>query len=210
MPPGELCRVGSFSPDFSLTGVSEAGRTDSSPSAMPLVSSKRGSFGTARGVAQSPVQPASAQVLFNFHLPVGMLPGGSAPSPMSTAEIDALLTAALALPLADGLRQWTCHTLFGLIAVTGMRITEAMGPARGHVDLDAGVLTSSRKVVIAGPNAVRSMRAPRENASEWIEVRATIVRRRAPIAASDQRRGWIEKAGNGSVQQVFSRRGEPA
>lgn len=105
MTPGELCRVGSFSPHFALTGVSEAGRTDSSPSAMPLVCSKRGSFGTARGVAQPPVQPASAQVRFNCHLPVVMLPGGSAASPMSTAEIDALLTAALALPPADGLRQ---------------------------------------------------------------------------------------------------------
>lgn len=46
MTPGELCRPGSFCPDFSLTGVSEAGRTDSSPSAMSLVSSTRGSFGT--------------------------------------------------------------------------------------------------------------------------------------------------------------------
>lgn len=80
---------------------------------------------------------------------------------MSTAKIDALLAAALAMP-ADGLRQSTYHGLFGLIAVTGMRISEAMGLERGDVDLDAGVLTSSRKVVIAGPNAVRSMRATRE------------------------------------------------
>jgi hypothetical protein len=53
---------------------------------------------------------------------------------------------------------------------------------------------------------VRSMRAPREKASEWSEVPATIVPRRVPIAASDQQRGWIEKAGNGLVQQVFRRR----
>lgn len=63
MTPGELCRPESFCPDFSLTDVSEAGRTDSSPSAMPLVSSKRGSFGTVRSIAQPPVQPASAQIL---------------------------------------------------------------------------------------------------------------------------------------------------
>lgn len=121
MTPGEPCRVGSFSPDFALTGVSEAGRTDSSPSAMPLVSSKRGSFGTARGVAQPPVRPASAQVRFNCHLPVGLLPGGSAASPMPTAKIDALLTPALALPAADGVRQSTYHTVFRLIALIGMR-----------------------------------------------------------------------------------------
>lgn len=107
------------SPDFALTGVSEAGRTDGSPSAMPLVSSI-GSFDTARGIAQPPVQPASAQVLFKFHLPVGLLPGGSAASPMPTAKIDALATAALAMP-ADGVRQSTYHTVFRLIAVTGMR-----------------------------------------------------------------------------------------
>lgn len=121
---------------------------------------------------------------------------------MSTAEIDALLTAALALAPADGLRQWTYHTLFGLIAVTGMRITEAMGPARGDVDLDAGVLTSSRKVVIAGPNAVRSMRAPRENASEWIEVHATIVpvERQSRQAISDEGRDGREWISSTSLQ----------
>jgi integrase len=52
-----------------------------------------------------------------------------------------LLTAALALPPEDGLRRWTYHTLFRLIAVTGMRISEAMGLERDDVDLDAGVLT---------------------------------------------------------------------
>lgn len=58
--------------------------------------------------------------------PVGMLPGWKRAKPYvySDAEIDALLTAALALPPADGLRRWTYHTLFGLIAVTGMRISD--------------------------------------------------------------------------------------
>src|SRR5258708_1595095 len=75
--------------------------------------------------------------------PVGMLPGWNRAKPYvySDAEIDALLTAALALPPEDGLRRWTYHTLFGLIAVTGMRISEAMGLERDDVDLDAGVLT---------------------------------------------------------------------
>jgi len=78
--------------------------------------------------------------------PVGMLPGWKRAKPYvySDAEIDALLTAALALPPEGGLRRWTYHTLFGLIAVTGMRISEAMGLERGDVDLDAGVLTVRR------------------------------------------------------------------
>jgi integrase len=75
--------------------------------------------------------------------PVGILPGWKRAKPYvySDAEIDALLTAALALPPKDGLRRWTYHTLFGLIAVTGMRLSEAMGLERRDVDLDAGVLT---------------------------------------------------------------------
>jgi len=75
--------------------------------------------------------------------PVGILSGWKRAKPYiySDAEIDALLTAALALPPEDGLRRWTYHTLFGLIAVTGMRISEAMSLERDDVDLDAGLLT---------------------------------------------------------------------
>jgi integrase len=75
--------------------------------------------------------------------PVGILPGWKRAKPYvySDAEIDALLTAALALPPEDGLRRWTCHTLFGLIAVTGIRISEALGLQRDDVDLDTRVLT---------------------------------------------------------------------
>jgi integrase len=64
--------------------------------------------------------------------PVGMLPGWKRAKPYvySDAEIDALLTAALALPPEDGLRRWTYHTLFGLIAVTGMRIPVFEGQER--------------------------------------------------------------------------------
>ena len=43
----------------------------------------------------------------------------------SDAEVNALLAAALALPPAGGLRRWTYHCLFGLIAVTGMQLSEA-------------------------------------------------------------------------------------
>ena len=59
----------------------------------------------------------------------------------SDAEIEALLKAALALPPVNGLRRWTYHYLFGLIAVTGMRLSEAIGLERADVDLEEGVLT---------------------------------------------------------------------
>ena len=75
--------------------------------------------------------------------PVGVLPGWKRAKPYvySDAQIDALQTAALALPPEGGLRRWTYHTLFGLIAVTGMRLSEAMAIERDDVDLDVGVLT---------------------------------------------------------------------
>jgi len=57
--------------------------------------------------------------------PGGILPRLKRAKPYiySDAEIDRLLAAALALPPADGLRRWTYHHLFGLIAVTGMRLS---------------------------------------------------------------------------------------
>jgi integrase len=75
--------------------------------------------------------------------PAGILPGLKRAKPYvySDAEIDALLAAALSLPPAGGLRRWTYHYLFGLIAVTGMRLSEAIDLQRDDVDLKAGVLT---------------------------------------------------------------------
>jgi integrase len=75
--------------------------------------------------------------------PAGILPGLKRAKPYvySDTEIDALLAAALALPPEDGLRRWTYHYLFGLIAVTGMRLSEAIGLQRDDVDLEAGLLT---------------------------------------------------------------------
>ncbi|MEA2729945.1 MAG: hypothetical protein QOF70_4420 [Acetobacteraceae bacterium] len=75
--------------------------------------------------------------------PAGILPRLKRAKPYiySDAEINALLAAALVLPPEDGLRRWTYHYLFGLIAVTGMRLSEAIGLQRDDVDLEAGVLT---------------------------------------------------------------------
>ena len=61
--------------------------------------------------------------------PAGMLPPLKRAKPYvySDAEITALLAAALALPPAGALRRWTYHCLFGLFAVTGMRLSEVIG-----------------------------------------------------------------------------------
>ena len=50
------------------------------------------------------------------------------------AEIERIVAAAAALPSPSGLRGATCSTLFGLIAVTGLRIGEATGLDDRDVD----------------------------------------------------------------------------
>lgn len=56
-------------------------------------------------------------------------------------EIADLLTAAFALPPSKGLRRWTYHCLLGLLAVSGLRISEALNLQRKDVDLENGVVT---------------------------------------------------------------------
>ncbi|MDA8039370.1 MAG: tyrosine-type recombinase/integrase [Actinomycetota bacterium] len=55
-------------------------------------------------------------------------------------EIDRLLQAAAELPPHDGLRPQCYVTLFGLLACTGLRISEAVALSLDDVDLAAGVL----------------------------------------------------------------------
>lgn len=56
------------------------------------------------------------------------------------SEIEKIVTEAAKLPSPYGLRSWTFSTLFGLIAVTGLRISEAIGLDDVDVDLDEAVL----------------------------------------------------------------------
>jgi len=57
----------------------------------------------------------------------------------SERDVEAVLEASLGL--ASPLRAATHEALFGLLAASGMRIGEAIGLARGDVDLEAGVIT---------------------------------------------------------------------
>jgi integrase len=59
----------------------------------------------------------------------------------SVAEVTGILSAAAALPSANGLRGLSYSALFGLLAVTGMRLGEAVALDRGDVDLQTGTLT---------------------------------------------------------------------
>lgn len=59
----------------------------------------------------------------------------------TAAEIASLLEAARALSPQEGLRPVTYQTFFGLIAATGLRVSEARALTRTDVDLTGGVLT---------------------------------------------------------------------
>jgi integrase len=63
------------------------------------------------------------------------------PHVYSDREISDLLQAAAGLAPPGGLRPHSYATLFGLIACTGLRISEALALTCGDVDLDQGILT---------------------------------------------------------------------
>jgi len=56
-------------------------------------------------------------------------------------QIVSLVAVAAQLPSRTGLRAATYTTLFGLLAVTGLRISEALGLERRDVNLDQGLIT---------------------------------------------------------------------
>ena len=62
----------------------------------------------------------------------------------SDEEIQEVVRAAAGLPSAQGLRALTYATLFGLLAVSGMRVSEALALDLGDVDLEQGILTIRR------------------------------------------------------------------
>jgi integrase/recombinase XerD len=75
--------------------------------------------------------------------PAGLIPDRNRrgqPYIYSEAEIATIIHAAAQLPSVYGMRGWTHSTLFGLIAVTGLRISEALGLDGEDVDLEIGVL----------------------------------------------------------------------
>lgn len=76
--------------------------------------------------------------------PKGLIPNRACrmrPYIYSDKEIQQIIQRARQLPSSTGLRGGTYSTLFGLLAVTGLRVSEALSLNREDVDLDEGVLT---------------------------------------------------------------------
>ena len=102
--------------------------------------------------------------------PLGLIAGKQRrgrPYIYSEAEVAMIVARAAKLPSRYGIRGWTCSTLFGLIAVTGLRINEAIALDEGDVDLNEGVITVKRgkngtaRFVPLAPSTVARLRAYR-------------------------------------------------
>lgn len=76
--------------------------------------------------------------------PLGLLPHRARraqPYLYTQEEVECLLRAALESSPATGLQPWTYYCLFGLLSVSGMRISEALDLKLNDVDLNTAVLT---------------------------------------------------------------------
>ena len=150
----------------------------------------------------------------------GPLPGRVSPHIYCEAEIVALLGAARQLGPSDGLRAATYTTLFGLIASTGLRISEALSLLDPDVDLDGGVLTvrqtkfSKSRLVPLHPSTIgplatyRALRRqhvrPTQHTTFFVSSRG--VRRGEPLGDRQVHRmfaqlreqlGWVDRGGHG-------------
>jgi integrase len=82
----------------------------------------------------------------------------------SAEEIERLLAATAELTSKNGLRSATYEAFFGLIAATGLRLSEAIHLKRSDVDLAEGILTvrhtkyAKTRVVPLHPSATQALR----------------------------------------------------
>jgi integrase len=99
--------------------------------------------------------------------PTGLLPyrtKRATPYIYSNDEIQQILNAARHLPPSTGLRPWTYYSLFGLMAVTGMRISEVIRLDHADVDLKQGLLTvrltkfSKSRLIPLHPSTVKRLK----------------------------------------------------
>ncbi len=116
--------------------------------------------------------------------PPGLLPGRylrKRPYIYSDAEIRDLVRAAGQLASAAGLKGRTYATLFGLLAVTGMRVSEVVALDREDVDLDEGILRI-RRTKFGKSRLVAVHDSTRQVLAEYARERDRIVRRPAAPA----------------------------
>lgn len=136
--------------------------------------------------------------------PAGLLPyrpKRARPYLYSDKEITALLNAALKLPSKGGLRPWTYYCLFGLLSVSGLRVSEAQNLELQDVDLEAGVLT------IRGAKFGKSRLVPvhastRKVLADFIARRERLWARRA-VSSYVFVSNWGNRLDGGDIRRTF-------
>jgi integrase len=134
----------------------------------------------------------------------GRVPGRMTPHIYRESEIVELLAAARQIGPAGSLRPAVMETLFGLIACTGLRISEALGLLQADVDLKAGVLTirqskfGKSRLVPLHPSAVEAL--GRYQTQRDRHVRSTPV---LPFFVASRGRLLGEPIGDRQVHRVF-------
>lgn len=102
----------------------------------------------------------------------------------SEEEIRRLLTAALRIPSAKrcigryGLKPWTLHGILGLLAVTGLRVSEAAGLESEDIDWSEGILTIrstkflKSRLVPVHPSTLKQLRSYAKRRDRFFAERA--------------------------------------
>ena len=151
----------------------------------------------------------------------GPVPGRLTPHIFRDEEVEALLEAAG--QVGPPLRSAVMRTLFGLIACTGLRISEALALVNADVDLKVGLLTvrcskfGKSRLVPLHPSAVAALCAYRGERTKYVpadpEGRFFIATRgrRLGRALSDRQAhrifdqlrrklGWVSRGGHGAAR----------
>ena len=116
--------------------------------------------------------------------PAGLLPGRyvrKRPYIYSDAEIQELVRTAGQLASATGLKGRTYSTIFGLLSVTGMRVSEVLALDREDVDLDEGILRI-RRTKFGKSRLVAVHDSTRQVLADYARERDRVVRRPAAAA----------------------------
>ena len=134
----------------------------------------------------------------------GRVPGRMTPHVYREPEIVELLAAAKQLGPKGGLRPAVMETLFGLVACTGLRISEALGLLDADVDLRASVLTirqsklGKTRLVPLHPSAVEAL-------AHYRTLRSRHVRATSELPFFVASRGQLlgQAVGDRQVHRVF-------
>jgi integrase/recombinase XerD len=121
----------------------------------------------------------------------GLLPGRyrrKQPYIYTNAEIEGLVRAAGRLPSTTGLKGCTFSTIFGLLAVTGLRVSEALALDRQDVDLEEGVL-KVRRTKFGKSRLVAIHESTRQTLADYARQRDRVVQRPATAAFFLSERG---------------------